>query len=342
MEFVFQAVDVGGEFRDIVEDGGGPGGFHALADGGLHAGEFIGRDGGVFFLGQPHLVAAGDDAHAVDSGVQPLADVGDGVAHLDNFPNGSDAEPPHVLEYHVGGGSSGSGVVGGDQIVHDVTFGCRGRADDVHHAGRVARGGADEDALVPQGVEGVDDPGYGGSEFGQGGEEVPLEMAVEFIYVVLGPGASVAGEEGSGDFRHGEDGPDVVYFQHTHRFAGLPRGDGESLFLGEYLEKGVERGEAAVVNGGACPVHDDTFDSVHIFEVYVVLHVGISPGLAKTDAYPVGVLFYGVAEGFLGVVEVEPVMHEGGYGVVPVMGGHEGDGFAEVLAVVVVESPDGE
>lgn len=27
MEFVFQAVDVGGEFRDVVEDGGGPGGF---------------------------------------------------------------------------------------------------------------------------------------------------------------------------------------------------------------------------------------------------------------------------------------------------------------------------
>ena len=49
---VFQVMDVGGEFRDVVEDGGGPGGFHALADGGLHAGEFIGRDGGVFFLGQ--------------------------------------------------------------------------------------------------------------------------------------------------------------------------------------------------------------------------------------------------------------------------------------------------
>ena len=59
----------------------------------------------------------------------------------------------------------------------------------------------------------------------------------------------------------------MVDFRQSHRFAGLTQGDVDSFLFGENGEKGVQRGEAAVIDGGAGPVHDDALDSFHICRV---------------------------------------------------------------------------
>lgn len=99
-------MDIGREFRDVVEDVGRSGGFHALADGVFAFGEFRGRTGAVFGFRESHFVAAGDDADAADSRIKTFPDVGDCVADFDDLLDGKDVQVLHVSENHVRGGAA--------------------------------------------------------------------------------------------------------------------------------------------------------------------------------------------------------------------------------------------
>ena len=129
----------------------------------------------------------------------------------------------------------------------------------MHHGVGIAGGGADLQPHLPQGGRRFHRKWLGCGKLVQDGEELGLKLGIHRLHVLLPGGAAVGLLPGSGDALHPEHGADVVPLQHAHGLAGLLQGDRHAV-VGEGLLKGLDRGEAAVVHGGARPVKDDGLD----------------------------------------------------------------------------------
>jgi len=66
---------------------------------------------------------------------------------------------------------------------------------------------------------------------------------------------------------HLEQFADVVYLGHSHRAAGLFHRDVDAYFI-EGFQEGGYRSETSVIDRRACPVHNDTFYSFHIYLLF--------------------------------------------------------------------------
>ena len=124
-----------------------------------------------------------------------------------------------------------------------------------HHLIGVAGGGADGDPLGPEGLHGLHHPGLGGGVVRQALHEGVLKDAIDLLHggLVGGPLVLLPLPLDGG---HGQHGADVVPLEHAHGGADLLHGGVHPELL-EGQGKGVDRGEAAVVHGGARPVKDD-------------------------------------------------------------------------------------
>ena len=168
---------------------------------------------------------------------------------------------------HIRERTSGRQAVGSDTLVGGVTFaGCIGK-HYVHHGLGVAGGGTYFDALFSQFIQGIDDSGNGVGVVCQGSKKVFLEFGVHICYVLFVPGTVIEFLKLLAYSVHLEQFADVVYLGHSHRAAGLFHRDVDAYFI-EGFQEGGYRSETSVIDRRACPVHNDTFYSFHVYLLF--------------------------------------------------------------------------